>query len=72
MRLGGFSRGVPMVSRSGIVADWRDMDPQRNGEATLTLASCPRCGGDLRHGVDWYGRFAHCVQCGHYTSAPIS
>lgn len=71
MRLGAYSRGVPMVSRSGIVPHWRELDPQKRGETTLALRSCPRCGGDLRKSVDWYGDFEHCVQCGYYPP-PIS
>ena len=32
----------------------------------LNLKSCPRCQGDMYAERDVYGRFAHCLQCGHY------
>ena len=30
------------------------------------LKSCTRCGGDLYDGVDIYGRYTACTQCGYY------
>ena len=30
------------------------------------LKSCPRCRGDLHEGLDFYGPYIACLQCGHY------
>lgn len=30
------------------------------------LKCCPRCGGALYDGMDIYGRYIACLQCGHY------
>ncbi|MDP6453249.1 MAG: hypothetical protein QF898_08080 [SAR202 cluster bacterium] len=32
----------------------------------LNLKGCPRCNGDMYSDRDVYGRFIHCLQCGHY------
>ena len=26
---------------------------------------CPRCGGDLHRGGDYYGEYRNCLQCGN-------
>lgn len=36
----------------------------------LNLKSCPRCKGDMYGDRDVYGRFMHCLQCGHYIHVP--
>ncbi len=31
----------------------------------LRLTGCPRCRGFMLLGRDTYGRYRHCLQCGH-------
>ncbi len=33
--------------------------------APISLKACRRCGGDLHHDVDIYGRYLTCLQCGY-------
>jgi hypothetical protein len=34
------------------------------------LKLCPKCQGDLHDGVDGFGRYVTCLQCGRYLSRP--
>ena len=33
--------------------------------AAISLKACLRCGGDLHHDIDIYGRYLTCLQCGY-------
>ena len=36
----------------------------------MLLKACPRCGGDYHETSDMYGRYHHCIQCGHLQDLP--
>ena len=37
---------------------------------TLLFKACPRCQGDMHETSDMYGRYNHCIQCGHIVDLP--
>ncbi len=38
----------------------------------LRLTGCPRCRGFMLLGRDTYGRYRHCLQCGHLEDLDVS
>jgi hypothetical protein len=40
-------------------------EPVNQSSRVLRLKSCSRCGGDMHRGLDIYGEFDTCLQCGH-------
>lgn len=35
-----------------------------SAEKRIYLKRCPRCRGDIQAGIDQYGKYIHCLQCG--------
>lgn len=36
----------------------------------LYLKACPKCSGDVKLGVDIYGKFLECIQCAFTIDSP--